>query len=169
MSGLKVLQARPSAGLKNVVRCFQERVGDVGRQPVFLPLPARAEQFLEFYFSDPYRIRERASGEVSRAPGAVIVGAQTFRRADLLLQGELRLFTIQFTPTGLHALFGVRPTNSPTRPSRWRRCWARRAGSCATGWGRPPGSRSGCGWRRLGWGRALQPAVATPCHWPRGS
>jgi hypothetical protein len=37
----------------------------------------------------------------------VIVGAQTFRRADLLLQGELRLFTIQFTPTGLHALFGV--------------------------------------------------------------
>lgn len=37
----------------------------------------------------------------------VVIGPQTARNEDLVLQGMLRVFTIHFQPAGFHHLFGV--------------------------------------------------------------
>lgn len=97
---------RPTPRLSPYVRAFEARTQRLDSQVVLRPLPARPEQFLEFYLADRYRVRETATGAVDTTPAAVLVGPQTFRRVDVLLAGDLDLFTIQFTPTGFHALFG---------------------------------------------------------------
>jgi AraC-like DNA-binding protein len=102
-----VRRQRPSRHLAPFVKAFEERVQRLDATVVLRPLPARTEQFLEFYLADRYRVREIASGAVETAPDAVLVGLQTYRRVDVMLAGTLRLFTIQFTPTGFSALFGA--------------------------------------------------------------
>jgi len=102
-----VRRQRPSRALSPYVKAYEERVQRLDRTVVLRPLPARTEQFLEFYLADRYRVREIASGAVETAPDAVLVGLQTYRRVDIVLAGTLRLFTIQFTPTGFSGLFGA--------------------------------------------------------------
>lgn len=104
-----VRSLRPSPRLSPFVRAFEARTQRLDAQLVLRPLPARPEHFLEFYLADRYRVRDTASGAVDTAPAVVLVGPQTFRRVDVLLAGDLDLFTIQFTPTGFSALFS-RPT-----------------------------------------------------------
>lgn len=101
----EVRSRRPAPRLSPYVRAFESRSQRLDAQIVVRPLPARPEQFLEFYLADRYRVREASTGAVDTAPPAVLVGPQTFRRVDVLLAGDLDLFTIQFTPTGFHALF----------------------------------------------------------------
>lgn len=101
----EVRSRRPPPRLTPYVRAFEARRQRLDAQIVVRPLPARPEQFLEFYLADRYRVREAGTGAVDTAPAAVLVGPQTFRRVDVLLAGDLDLFTIQFTPTGFHALF----------------------------------------------------------------
>lgn len=101
-----VRRSRPSRLLSPYVKAFEERVQRLDATVVLRPLPARTEQFLEFYLADRYRVRDIASGAIETAPQAVLVGLQTYRRVDVLLGGALRLFTIQFTPTGFSSLFG---------------------------------------------------------------
>lgn len=101
-----VRRLRPSSWLSPYVRAFEARTQRLDAQLVLRPLPARPEHFLEFYLADRYRVRDAATGVVETAPAAVLVGPQTFRRVDVLLAGDLDLFTVQFTPTGFSALFG---------------------------------------------------------------
>jgi len=101
-----VRRIRPSRLLSPYVKAFEERVQRLDATVVLRPLPARTEQFLEFYLADRYRVREIATGAVVTAPDTVLVGLQTYRRVDVMLAGALRLFTIQFTPTGFSTLFG---------------------------------------------------------------
>jgi AraC-like DNA-binding protein len=89
------------------VKAFEERVQRLDSTVVLRPLPARPEQFLEFYLADRYQVRDTATGLVETTPESVLVGPQTYRRVDVLLAGTLRLFTIQFTPTGFSALFAL--------------------------------------------------------------
>lgn len=102
----EVRSLRPVPRLSPYVQAFEARTQRLDAQVVLRPLPARPEQFLEFYLADRYRVRDAATGAVDTTPAAVLVGPQTFRRVDVLLAGDLDLFTIQFTPTGFHALFG---------------------------------------------------------------
>lgn len=102
-----VRRIRPSAPLAPYVMAFEERVQRLDKTVVLRPLPARPEQFLEFYLADRYQVRDAVTGEVETTPESVLVGPQTYRRVDVLLAGALRLFTIQFTPTGFSALFGL--------------------------------------------------------------
>lgn len=101
-----VQRHRPSSWLAPFVRAFEARSQRLDVLIVPRPLPARPEHFLEFYLADRYRVREAATGAVDTAPPAVLVGPQTYRRVDVLLTGQLDLFTIQFTPTGFSTLFG---------------------------------------------------------------
>jgi AraC-like DNA-binding protein len=103
---LEVLRVQPSPHLAPVVRLFESRLGILRHEVAVRPLAARPEQFLEFYLGDPYRVRSE-QGLVRPAPGVVVVGVHTRRGDDLLLSGSLRVLTVQFTPTGFHALFGV--------------------------------------------------------------
>lgn len=101
-----VRRIRPGRLLAPYVKAFEERRRRLDATVVLRPLPARTEQFLEFYLADRYRVRDIASGAVEAAPDIVLVGLQTYRRVDVLLGGDLNLFTIQFTPTGFSSLFG---------------------------------------------------------------
>ncbi len=109
MSGVMfpVRRLHPSGLLAPHVKAFEERVQTLDAAVVLRPLPARTEQFLEFYLADRYQVRAVATGAVETAPAAVLVGLQTYRRVDVVLAGTLRIFTIQFTPTGFTALFGL--------------------------------------------------------------
>lgn len=76
---------------------------------VVIPLAARPHQFLEIYVGDPY-LASIDGGVFEVAPTAVVVGPHTRRRADLLIQGRVEAFNIQFQPTGFHRLFGLSMT-----------------------------------------------------------
>ncbi len=84
-----VRRIRPSRLLSPYVKAFEERVQRLDATVVLRPLPARTEQFLEFYLADRYRVRDIASGAIETAPEAVLVGLQTYRRVDVLLGGAL--------------------------------------------------------------------------------
>jgi AraC-like DNA-binding protein len=76
-----------------------------------VPLPARTDVILEFYFTAPHLVELHKTGERERAPWTVAVGMQTFRRVDLVLSGRLDVFTVHLRPTGLHQLFGMPMTH----------------------------------------------------------
>lgn len=88
------------------MRSYAERQAQLGVDAVTSPLPARPDQFIEFYLQDRYRVShdDRAA---SLAPEVVIVGPQSYRRTRLILSGDIHVFTIRFQPGEFHALFGT--------------------------------------------------------------
>ncbi|WP_375383285.1 helix-turn-helix domain-containing protein [uncultured Sphingomonas sp.] len=97
----------PHPLLAGVVRHYQSREAELGAVTRRIPLPARTDVLLEFYFTTPHRLEMPLTASLDRAPWVAAVGPQTFRRVDLLLTGRLDSFTVHFAPTGLHALLGV--------------------------------------------------------------
>lgn len=92
--------------LRSVIRSFAERRAELGQTVVTAPLPARPDQFIEFYLKDPYGV-SHDDGPANAAPQVVIVGPQSYRRTRLVMGGDIHVFTIRFQPGGFHALFGV--------------------------------------------------------------
>ena len=92
--------------LRSVVRSFSERRALLGDSVVTAPLPARPDQFVEFYLRDRYAV-SHDDGPVVEAPEAVVVGPQSYRRTRLFMAGDIHVCTIGFQPGGFHALFGV--------------------------------------------------------------
>ena len=105
-----VQRLRPSPALAPFVEQYGLRDARLGASPIYTPLPARSDCFLEFYLADRYHIVDVASGAIHRAPRASLIGPHTRRIEDLLLTGTLRVFTIRFTAVGFRRLFGI-----PTR------------------------------------------------------
>lgn len=102
-----IVARRPAApALRSVVLSFAERRAVLGRDVVTAPLPARPDQFIEFYLRDRYAV-SHDEGPADLAPEVVIVGPQSYRRARLFLSGSLHVFTMRFQPGGFHALFGT--------------------------------------------------------------
>jgi AraC-like DNA-binding protein len=96
----------PAAALAPFVRTYEERNSEIFGDQMLRPLTAKPEQFLEFYLRDRYCVRA-PDGTLSAAPRANVVGVHTRPEGHLLLTGRLHVFTIQFHPTGFHALFGI--------------------------------------------------------------
>lgn len=92
--------------IRSVVRSFSERRALLRENVVTAPLPARPDQFVEFYLRDRYAV-SHDDGPVVEAPEAVVVGPQSYRRTRLFMAGDIHVFTIGFQPGGFHALFGV--------------------------------------------------------------
>lgn len=98
---------RPAAQeLRSVVLSFAERRAVLGARVVTAPLPARPDQFIEFYLKDRYAV-SHDEGAANLAPETVIVGPQSYRRTRLFMSGHLDVFTIRFQPGGFNALFGI--------------------------------------------------------------
>ncbi len=97
----------PHPHLAGVVRHYQSREAHLGAATRRIPLPARTDVLLEFYFTTPHRLELQPTAAPDRAPWVAAVGPQTFRRVDLLLTGRVDSFTIHFAPTGLYTLLGV--------------------------------------------------------------
>lgn len=103
---MEVLRQHADPRIRRFVRSFTERQATLGESVVTAPLPARPDQFIEFYLQDRYRVsHDDAPPEF--APEFVVVGPQSYRSTRLFLSGSLQVFTIRFQPGGFHALFGV--------------------------------------------------------------
>jgi AraC-like DNA-binding protein len=103
----RVRFAPPSAALRTVIDHWAYREIDVERA-VYVPLPARPLQFIEWYLHAPITLVDWETGDRTRPPGrATIVGAQTRRILDIELLGTYRTFTMHFVPTGFHRLTGA--------------------------------------------------------------
>jgi AraC-like DNA-binding protein len=86
---------------------FAFREERIGQAEKYIPLSARSDCFLQFYFKDQYRVLNVSSGAIHLAPRCVLVGPHTQRREDLLCTGYLRMFTIRFSAIGFRTLFGI--------------------------------------------------------------
>lgn len=96
----------PSPLLRGVIRGFSERrIPYVGAAPT-TDLPARPDQFIEFYFATPYAVSQSGAAP-SDAPRTALVAPHTRPGKRLMLTGEADNFTIHFMPSGLHRLFGL--------------------------------------------------------------
>jgi AraC-like DNA-binding protein len=98
-------QAAPEPALRDCVRCFQQRRANIRGAAAAYPIAARPDQFLEFYLQEPYVVRIRDAVGPEIVPRSVVVGPCTQPRAQLVLRGNLDVFTIQFRPAGFHRLF----------------------------------------------------------------
>jgi AraC-like DNA-binding protein len=96
----------PDVRLRAIVAAYQSRAANMAHI-LRVPLPARTEAILEFYFTRPHLVELQKTGAREHAPWAVVVGPQTWRRVDLLLSGRMDVFTVRFRPTGLYRLFGL--------------------------------------------------------------
>jgi AraC-like DNA-binding protein len=105
MGAIEVKQAVASPGLRGLIRGYQQRTGALDGSGFVLPLPARPNSFIEIYFADPYRANN--GDGFSAVADAMMVGAMTGRHTDLLMQGDIGAFNIQFEATGLQRMFGV--------------------------------------------------------------
>jgi AraC-like DNA-binding protein len=97
----------PDPRLAGLVRTYQLRRADFSDSSARIPLPARPDLTLDFYFTRSTLIEERSTGIRDFPPAAVVIGPQTYRRVDVLVSGRMDGFSVQFEPTGLHALFGI--------------------------------------------------------------
>src|SRR5258708_5479127 len=71
------------------------------------PVTARRPQAIEFTVGAPYEDRRLDRGVIRNAPPIALIGAQTFRRVELVVQGRVDAFTIVFQPGGVFRLFSV--------------------------------------------------------------
>jgi AraC-like DNA-binding protein len=70
-------------------------------------VPARAASLIEFEFGDSVKVEYRKKSGAETSPRVAVVGLQTYRRAQLLLQGVIESFVILFQPTGFNQLFSI--------------------------------------------------------------
>ena len=108
MQAVRVIRsARPAPALGHLVRYFYQVDVDLLGRSVLQPVPARSPQAIEFTFGTPYIVRRLARGSVEQAHPIALIGAQTFRRVDLVMQGKVDAFTIVFQPGGLFMLLSL--------------------------------------------------------------
>jgi len=99
----------PSPGAREYVRQFLRlQVSDAAGRPSVRPIIARPDIVLAFALhQQPHEAFEFATAAPRVLPAVVLVGAQTSRRADLLLVNGWSSFAIHFQPAAFSRLFRV--------------------------------------------------------------
>jgi hypothetical protein len=94
----------PCDALRSYIRVFAQRNIDAREKPAISAVPARLEQLLNFEFGDKLELHLEGAG-IHLTPEVAIVGPQTHRRCDVLLNGKIESFGIFFQPSGFSRLF----------------------------------------------------------------
>jgi AraC-like DNA-binding protein len=103
-----VIISAPSApALRLLIRYYYQVEAGVMTAGMVQPVPARSPQAIEFTFGTPYEVHRLDQGVVENAHSIALIGAQTFRRVDLVVRGTVDAFTIVFQPGGLFRLFAI--------------------------------------------------------------
>jgi AraC-like DNA-binding protein len=97
---------KPAALLRHLVRYYVHVEDRFTAQPRVQPVPARTAVAIEFTLAEPFEVRCGGSPPTVAHPVAVI-GAQTYRRVHLSMQGGVETFVIVFQPGGLARLFSI--------------------------------------------------------------
>lgn len=96
---------RAHPALQAVVSGFSQRSFDNAQAPG-IALPARTDTFIEFYLAETYHVRMSNAPAAARVPETTLVAPHTRPGTELYIRGRIDTFTIHFTPTGCHRLFG---------------------------------------------------------------
>ena len=102
---MKLEQASPAPRLREYVRCFQQRRARIRRAGRFIRSPPGLISFSNSICRADILFASAHWGRPEIVPRSVIVGPCSRRRAELVLRGELEVFTIQFCPAGFNRLF----------------------------------------------------------------
>jgi AraC-like DNA-binding protein len=102
-----MLCSSPVSALRHLVRYYYQVETHLVGRTVLQPVPARSPQAIEFTFGTPYEVHRLDRGGVENAHPIALIGAQTFRRVDLIMHGRVDAFTIVFQPGGMFVLFSV--------------------------------------------------------------
>lgn len=102
-----IRSARSAPALQHLIRYYYQVEAHLRGRTVLQPVPARSPQAIEFTFGTPYIVHRLDRGTVEQAHRVALIGAQTFRRVDLIMRGSVDAFTIVFQPGGLFMLFSL--------------------------------------------------------------
>lgn len=102
-----IRSGRPAPALRHLIRYYYQTDAELRGRTVLQPVPARSPQAIEITFGTPYTVHRLDRGTAEQAHSIALIGAQTFRRVDLVMQGNVDAFTIVFQPGGLFLLFAV--------------------------------------------------------------
>jgi AraC-like DNA-binding protein len=93
--------------LRHLIRHYYQVQDSLLGSVTLQPVPARSPQILEFMFGTRYQVRrtEREATEDVRA--VALVGSRTSPSVELILSGNVDVFTIVFQPGAFSTLFGV--------------------------------------------------------------
>lgn len=108
---LAVQTAVPDPRLRPFIRAYVQREACLGRVELVEPVLARLGVMLEFEFAGSYEIRNYGSERLEDPNPISVIGPQTWRRARLIIRGQIESVVVLFQPCGFYALFGV-----PTAP-----------------------------------------------------
>ena len=89
-----ILSCRPAPALRHLIRYYYQVQDYLPEQTALQPVPAKSQQILEFMFGTFYQAHRLDRRRVERVHPIALVGAQTFRRVELLLHGKVDAFTI---------------------------------------------------------------------------
>jgi AraC-like DNA-binding protein len=102
-----IRSGRPAPALRHVIRYYYQTDAELRGRTVLQPVPARSPQAIEITFGTPYTVHRLDRGTAEQAHSIALIGAQTFRRVDLVMQENVDAFTIVFQPGGLFMLFAM--------------------------------------------------------------
>jgi hypothetical protein len=135
-----LLSSSPVPALRHLIRYYYQVETHLVGRTVLQPVPARSPQAIEFTFGTPYEVYRLDRGGVEKANPIALIGAQTFRRVDLIMHGRVDAFTIVFQPGGMFAFFSVpaeKLTNGPMTTSTGRQRSAGGSANLSAGWVMP--------------------------------
>jgi AraC-like DNA-binding protein len=102
---------QPAPALRQLIRYYYQVESQLAARTVVQPVPARSPQAIEFAFGAPYGVRRLDRDGARNAYPIALIGAQTFRRVELLMHGNIDTFTIVFQPGGVSKLFSIPAQN----------------------------------------------------------
>jgi AraC-like DNA-binding protein len=102
-----IISSQPAPALRDLIRYYYQVGTHLVGRTAMQPVPARSPQAIEFTFGAPYEVRRLDRGLIRNAYSTALIGAQTFRRVELVMQGRIDAFTIVFQPGGVFRLFSV--------------------------------------------------------------
>lgn len=103
---MEIKRSIPHPCLRDIVRSFEERRGDLGKAVLTWPVAARPHQILDIHLAQPFQV-STAGGLRRNVPDIGLVGPQTSCRFRVYISGEIDVFNVLFQPAGLHRLIGI--------------------------------------------------------------
>jgi len=98
---------KPSDATKRFIRFYAHRESNLGSSFLIHPVPARSEHVLDFEFADEIQIHDLRDGVKRSAKSADLIGLQTHRRVEQVIQGRIESFSVFLQPAALSLLFGL--------------------------------------------------------------
>jgi AraC-like DNA-binding protein len=99
--------SQPAPQLASFVQGYVQVRASFHQAMPFWPIPARSFDCIEFTFGTPYEIHYLNGCTVETTRSSMLIGAKTYQRIRLQLQGSVETFAVLFQPTGLQRLFSL--------------------------------------------------------------